>query len=212
MHPSALAQMAACVERYMPKDRAYQVVDFGSRVSRGPKMTHRELLREHRCEITGVDIKAGRNVDVVMRRPYRIPLKSASADVVFAGQVFEHVPFPFASMLELARLLKPSGHLFLTVPSRGHVHSHYDCWRIYPDGLRALAAFARLDVVEARTDFPPTTGRKRHDYAAIDAEDHYWGDSVGVFEKPEAYPSLRLWPVRQAVVTWANVASRRPLR
>jgi SAM-dependent methyltransferase len=212
MHPSALAQMAGCVERYMPNDRSYRVVDFGSRVSRGPKMTHRELLQDHDCEITGVDIKAGRNVDVVMRRPYRIPLRRDSADVIFAGQVFEHVPFPWASILELARVLRPAGHLFLTVPSRGHVHSHYDCWRIYPDGLRALAAFARLDVREVHTDFPPITGRKRHDYASIDAEDHYWGDSVGVFQKPETYPSVRMWPVRQVVIAYANRIGRGPLR
>jgi SAM-dependent methyltransferase len=204
--------MAACVERYMRKDRHYRVVDFGSRVSRGPKMTHRELLREHDCDITGVDIRGGRNVDVVMRRPYRIPLRANSADVAFAGQVFEHVPFPWASMLELARVLKPGGLLFVTVPSRGHVHAHYDCWRIYPDGLRALAAFARLDTLEARTDFPPITGRKKHDYARIDADEHYWGDSVGVYRKPERYPSRRMWPVRQVVVAWANRSARRPLR
>ena len=204
--------MAACVERYMRKDRHYRVLDFGSRVSRGPKMTHRELLGEHDCEITGVDIRAGRNVDVVMRRPYRIPLGANTADVAFAGQVFEHVPFPWASMLELARVLKPAGLLFMTVPSRGHVHSHYDCWRIYPDGLRALAAFARLDVLEARADFPPIIGKKQHDYARIDVEDHYWGDSVGVFRKPEGYPAVRIWPVRQVVVAWANRAAARPLR
>ena len=108
MHPSAHAQMAARIERYMRKDRHYRVVDFGSRVSRGPKMTHRDLLSEYDCEITGVDIRAGRNVDVVMSLPYRIPLAGNSADVAFAGQVFEHVPFVWASMLELARVLKPA--------------------------------------------------------------------------------------------------------
>jgi hypothetical protein len=126
--------------------------------------------------------------------------------------VFEHVPFPWASILELARVLKPTGHVFITVPSRGHVHSHYDCWRMYPDGLRALAAFARLDVRETHTDFPPLAGRKRHDYASIDAENHYWGDSVGVFQKPQAYPSVRMWPIRQVVIAWANRVAREPLR
>jgi SAM-dependent methyltransferase len=197
--------MAYCVKLYMPPDRHYRVVDFGSRVSRGQTLTHRDLLGAHDCEITGVDIRSGRNVDIVMAKPYRVPLPRGSADVVFAGQVFEHIPFFWASILELARILKPGGHLFMTVPSRGHVHSHYDCWRYYPDGLRAMAAFSGLELREAYTDFPPPKeGRRLHDYAAIDAGAAYWGDTVGVFRKPERYPSTRIGLVRAVVCWWTN--------
>jgi SAM-dependent methyltransferase len=204
--------MARCVERYMPKGRTYQVVDFGSRVSQRREMvTHAQLLEEHECEIVGVDVRAGRNVDVVMTQPYRIPLKSNSADVVFAGQAFEHIPFFWASILEIARVLRRNGYLFLTVPSRGHVHAKQDCWRYYPDGLRAMAAFARLRLCEAHTDFPPTTNGRRHDYAGIDAENQYWGDTVGVFQKPESYPSLRIAPVRAGLLWWANRVGAAPL-
>jgi SAM-dependent methyltransferase len=205
VHPSAHAAMAYCVKQYMPPDRHYRVVDFGSRLSRGQTLTHRDLLGGHDCEITGIDIRDGRNVDVVMDKPYRVPLPRSSADVIFAGQVFEHVPFFWASMLELARVLKRGGYLFMTVPSRGHVHSYYDCWRYYPDGLRAMAAFSGLQLCEAYTDFPPTKeGRKSHDYGAIDARDAYWGDTVGVFMKSERYPSARIAVVRWVVRWWAN--------
>jgi SAM-dependent methyltransferase len=204
VHASAHAAMARCVETYMPRDRHYRVVDFGSRLPRGQELTHRDLLRDHDCDITGVDIRPGRNVDIVMAEPYRVPLKPDSADVIIAGQVFEHIPFFWASMLELARVLKPGGHLFITVPSRGHVHSVYDCWRYYPDGLRAMAAFAGLELREAYTDFPPRHGTRRHDYAAIDTANAYWGDTVGVFRKPERYPSAQIAVVRDAVLEWAN--------
>lgn len=200
--------MALCVERYMEKGRRYRVFDLGSRISPGQDATHRGLLREYDCEYTGIDIRPGRNVDVVMKRPYSVPVKSNSADVVFAGQVFEHVPFFWASMLELARVMKPHGHLFLTVPSRGHVHSLYDCWRYYPDGLRAMAAFSGLELREAHTDFPPTVEsdrpRPRHDFASIDAANYYWGDTVGVFRKPAGYASARIAVVRAVVRWWAN--------
>lgn len=200
--------MAICVERYMEKGRPYSVLDLGSRISPGQDATHRGLLREYDCEYTGVDIRAGRNVDVVMKRPYSVPVKSNSADIVFAGQVFEHVPFFWASMLELARVMKPNGHLFVTVPSRGHVHSAYDCWRYYPDGLRAMAAFSGLELREAHTDFPPTVEsdrpRPRHDFANIDAAKYYWGDTVGVFRKPASYSSARVAVVRAVVRWWAN--------
>jgi SAM-dependent methyltransferase len=196
--------MALCIERYMPKDGKYRVVDVGSGTSPGQTATHRELLHEHDCEYTGVDIRSAPNVDVVMEKPYRLPLRTRSADVVIAGQVLEHVPFFWASLLEIARVLRPNGYLFLTVPSRGHVHGKDDCWRFYPDALRAMAAFARLELVEAHTDFPPVKGRRRHDYARIDEENYYWGDTVGVFRKPGRYPSLRIWPVRLMVRWWAN--------
>lgn len=204
--------MAHCVEQYMPKGTRYRVVDFGSRVSpRSQGVTHAQLLAEHDCEIVGVDVRAGRNVDVVMEQPYRIPLKSNSADVVITGQTFEHIPFFWASILEIARVLRPNGYLFLTVPSRGHVHAKQDCWRYYPDGLAAMAAFAGLRLCEAHTDFPPTGEGRRHDYASIDAENRYWGDTVGVFRKPESYPTLAIAPVRGVLRWWANRVARRPL-
>jgi SAM-dependent methyltransferase len=203
--------MERCIERYMEKGRRYRVLDFGSGTSPKQTLTHRELLREYDCDYTGVDVRAGNNIDVVMEKPYRIPLKSRSFDIVLSGQVFEHVPFFWASLLEIARVMKPGAHFFMTVPSRGHVHSTYDCWRVYPDGLRAMAAWSRLRLREGSTDFPPTIGertgerrRKKHDYEAIDSEDHYWGDTVGVFQKPARYPTLRAAVLRWPVLLWAN--------
>lgn len=210
MHPSAHAQMGLSIQRYMEKDRRYRVLDFGSGTSRRQRLTHRSLLEEYDCDYTGVDIRDGNNIDIVMKKPYRIPLRSRSVDVVLSGQVFEHVPFFWASLLEIARVMKPDAYFFLTVPSRGHIHSRYDCWRFYPDGLRAMAAWSRLRLREGFTDFPPAiardlgTPRRMHDYAAIDSENYYWGDTVGVFQKPARYPSLRAAVLRTAVLLWAN--------
>lgn len=198
-------RMSECFETYLDKQRHYRILDFGSYINVGQVAHHRSLLSGYRCEVIGVDIQAGRNVDIVMRRPYRIPLRSNSQDVVITGQVFEHIPFPWASILEIARVLKPQGYLFLTAPSRGHHHSSYDLWRYYPDSMRALAAHADLELIAAYTDFPPTVpGSDRHDYAAIDASKHYWGDTTGVFRKPAWKPSLRRVLVREVIVRNAN--------
>ena len=67
-------------------------------------------------------------------------LAAASVDFVTAGQAFHWFDHA-AARREFARILKPGGYFFMTVPSRGHVHSDYDCWRYYPHGLRAIAAF-----------------------------------------------------------------------
>jgi SAM-dependent methyltransferase len=217
VHPSAYAEMARCVETYMPKGRRSVVVDFGSYTSvQRQGMTHRQLLADHDCEIVGVDIRPGLNVDRVMEKPYRLPMRTSSVDVVLSGQVFEHIPFFWASMLEIARVLKTGGHFFMTAPSRGHQHTPVDCWRYYPDGVRAMAAFSGLEVVEVRTDFPPKVGDVppgsvppgvrpgHHDFAAIDMEHRYWGDTVAVFRKPESYPARRLALVRPPLLWWAN--------
>jgi SAM-dependent methyltransferase len=204
MHLSALTCMDDCIQRYMTKDREYNVLDFGSWVNRGQSSTHRLLLKGYNTHITGVDIESGRNVDIQMTKPYKIPVKSASQDIVMSGQVFEHIPFMWASMLEIARVLKPGGLFFITVPSRGHRHYTYDLWRFYPDSMRAFAVFAELELVEVHTDWPPRTERIRHDYAAIETRFHYWGDTTAVFRKPKW--RLSLWRVihREVVLRHAN--------
>jgi SAM-dependent methyltransferase len=205
MHQSAMNRMVECIEKYLNKKKHYYVLDFGSFINTGQVAHHRELLAGYNCHITGVDIQAGRNVDVQMTKPYSIPMPSNSQDVVITGQVFEHIPFPWVSMLEIARVLKPGGFLFLTAPSRGHRHSTYDCWRYYPDSMRALAVHAELNLLEAYTDFPPNVaGGKKHDYAAIDSTDHYWGDTTGVFQKPRWTFSLRRILIRRLTVRYAN--------
>lgn len=200
MHPSALACMRDCIEEFMPDDRHYDVVDFGSRMAR-EGATHRDMLTGRDCSVLGVDLLGGNNVDVVMRKPYQVPLPSNSADVVITGQVFEHVPFFFTSILELERILRPGGLIFMTVPSRGHQHNVYDCWRFYPDGMRAMAAFGALELEKAVTDFPPKSGDGRYEY---DQAASYWGDTVGVFRKPERSPRLRLAVVRSVMRWWSN--------
>jgi len=207
MHASARTMMARCIERYLDTDRRQRVLDFGSRINVGQTQSHRDLLKGYDVSYLGVDVTDGPNVDVVMQAPYRLPLSGSSVDLVISGQVFEHVPYFWVSIMEIARVLRPGGHVIITVPSRGHAHSSYDCWRYYPDGMRAMAAWSGMEIVEASTDFPPGIpgSRGRHDYAAIDPAGRYWGDTVGVLRKPTgSYPRLQTAVVRQVVRWWAN--------
>ncbi len=141
-----------------------------------------------------------------MKQPYRFPVPSRTVDFLIAGAVFEHVPFVWATVLEIARVLRPGGHAFVVAPSRGHVHNVYDCWRFYPDGYRALAAWSALTLLEVFTDFPPKIeGKNHHDHAAINPQRSYWGDSVAVFQKPKrGYPEVKLGLLRRVVQHWAN--------
>ena len=84
-------------------------------------------------------------------------------------------------------MLRPGGKSIITVPSRGHHHSTYDCLRYYPDSMRALAAGADLKLVQVATDWPPRQleSPQRHDFHQIDMANHYWGDTGAVFRKPK---------------------------
>jgi FkbM family methyltransferase len=204
MHQSAYNHIKACVETYMDASKSYRVLDFGARMSRKQHLIHRDLFRQFKGEYIGMDVLAGDNVDVVMPKPYTVPFDNESMDVVVSGQVFEHVPFFWVSFLEMARVLKVGGHIFLTAPSRGHTHSHpFDCWRFYPDGYKALAAFAQLKLVHVHTDFPPRAENGRFAYHRAPSSE-YWGDTVGVFQKTELHREPELQKMRVPLQEWAN--------
>lgn len=221
MHPSQRAHINLCIQTYLRKDRHYDVVDFGSFNATGGGLawTHRGQLDGYDVTYTGVDVRPGPNVDLVMKQPYRVPLKSNVADLIITGSTFEHIPFFWTSFLELCRVLRPEGLIFFTAPSRGNVHFALDPWRFYPDAMRSLAAFGRVKLREAHTDFPPTfPGTDRWDYSGIDDKRDYWGDTVAVFQKPRRYSKL-VRVVRELNIAWANrvggiehVPAPKPLR
>ena len=185
----------------------YHVLEVGSRNKNAELRTHRQLMTGRKVSYIGIDLLPGHNVDRVMDKPYSFPVPSRSVDVLISGAVFEHIPFVWATMLEIGRVLRPGGYAFVLAPSRGHEHNVYDCWRYYPDGYRALAAWSALDLLDVFTDFPPTAAervppRLRRDRST---EKSYWGDSVAVFQKPSrGYPEIRLGLLRRAVQAWAN--------
>lgn len=201
MDDVSLAHMRMCIDIYMRKDRHYRILDLGSRKTSGWHMTHRSLLKSYDHEYVGADINAGENVDVVIKKPYRIPFKSNSFDVVMTNQVFEHIPFPWASFLEICRVVKPGGLVFVVAPSRGQRHGGVDAWRYYPDSMRALAAIARVNLLERYVDLPPRLSNGRPDYGALGT--NWWGQAVGVFRKPAHYSKL-VRIVREVNVWWAN--------
>ncbi|MCK7580742.1 MAG: methyltransferase domain-containing protein [Chromatiales bacterium] len=118
--------------------------------------SYRPLFGKSGWTYQGVDIAAGPNVDVVLDSVYEFPFESNSVDVIVSGQTFEHVEFFWLTWQEMARVLKPGGHIILIAPSRGQEHRFpVDCWRFYPDGFRALGKLGKLEVLEVQTSFLP---------------------------------------------------------
>ncbi|HET6230864.1 MAG TPA: methyltransferase domain-containing protein [Longimicrobiaceae bacterium] len=79
---------------------------------------------------------------------YTFPVPDASYDIVYSAQVIEHVKKIWVWMRELARVCKPGGLVITINPVSWHYHeSPVDCWRIYPEGMRALSDDAGLEVL-----------------------------------------------------------------
>lgn len=96
---------------------------------------------------------------------YTFPIADDRFDVVISANVIEHVRTVWRWMREVARVCKPGGMVITLNPVNWPYHeAPVDCWRIYPEGMRALyeeaglsvelATFANLD---SRDAHPPIT-------------------------------------------------------
>jgi SAM-dependent methyltransferase len=85
--------------------------------------------------------------------PYSIPAEDESYDVVFAANVIEHVGKIWLWIREMERICKPGGQLLLINPiSWPHHLDPTDCWRIYPDGMKALLEDTKFELVDCRIE------------------------------------------------------------
>ncbi|MFO1104300.1 MAG: methyltransferase domain-containing protein [Methylocystis sp.] len=138
MHDTAYEIGRLFFEAYGRSDQL--IVEFGSCDVNG---SLRDFCPEGAAYL-GLDIGKGPSVDIFLDEGKPIPLRDEFADIVVSSSVLEHDRFFWDSFLEMARVLKPGGILYLNVPSNGYFHRYpADCWRFYPDSGKALEALAR---------------------------------------------------------------------
>jgi hypothetical protein len=85
--------MSTFAQKYLHdlRDEPLVILDLGSQHING---SYRPLFDQKPWRYLGLDMAAGKNVDVVLREPYRwreIPARSA--DFIISGQTFEHTEF-----------------------------------------------------------------------------------------------------------------------
>ena len=104
----------------------------------------------------------------------KVPAPDSSVDVILASSMFQQDSFFWETFLELTRILKPGGLLYINAPSNHHYHPlPLDCWRFYPDAGVSLAKWARknnfeIALAESFTAEPMASG---------------WADYVAIFHK-----------------------------
>jgi SAM-dependent methyltransferase len=136
-----------------------QIADVGSYDVNG---TYRPLFPHDRWRYVGFDVVAGPNVDVVLgdaEHWHFAEEYKGAFDVVISGQTLEHVYRPWIWIKQVAGLCRPGGLVWICAPNTWVYHEHpIDCWRIWPDGMRALFAEAGLAAIDCGFLGPDTVG------------------------------------------------------
>lgn len=153
MHDSSRRLMKDFIDRYLSAEDRNSILDVDSLSVCG---SYRDFIKPNWTYI-GLDASAGPNVDFVPEDVYHwSELKDESFDVVISGQAFEHIEFPWETIREISRVLKNGGFACIIAPSSGKEHRYpLDCYRYYPDGMRALAKWGKLDVLECYAERDP---------------------------------------------------------
>jgi SAM-dependent methyltransferase len=122
----------------------------------------------------GLDIEAGAGVDIVIQPHAPLPISSEVADIVIASSVFEHDMYFWETFLEMVRIAKPQGVLYINTPSNGAYHRYpSDNWRFYPDCGKVLENWAR------RNRYPLTLLES----FIAERQGDVWNDFVAIFVK-----------------------------
>jgi SAM-dependent methyltransferase len=122
----------------------------------------------------GLDIAPGPGVDVVTKANAALPIAPESADIVISSSMFEHDAFFWQTFLEMARISKPGGLIYINAPSNGRYHRYpVDNWRFYPDCGKSLAHWGacngqNLTLIES---------------FVAERMDDTWNDFVAIFRK-----------------------------
>jgi len=109
-------------------------------------------LFEPKCKrYVSADVAPAHGVvlDLLLNPGEPLPLPDKSFDTILSTQTLEHVLDVKLYMSECQRLLRPGGHLILTVPMQWRMHEQpYDYWRFTRHGVMALLSGVELNVCD----------------------------------------------------------------
>lgn len=152
MHGSVMAFVGREVEKHRLREKT--CLDVGSYDVNG---SVRGLFNG---SYTGVDMRAGPNVDHVVNAHDLVPFFGSGVfDVVVCCEMLEHDPAFWMSMRQMGAVLRPGGRLILTTRGLNFPLHEYpdDLWRFTPSAGHVLAELAGLDKVEVKDD-PQASG------------------------------------------------------
>lgn len=156
---------------YLNVNDELKILDVGSFDKTG-SYNYKMVLNEKNWKYTGLDLREGNNVDIIIENAYDWnELEENTYDVVVTGQALEHMEFFWLTMEQINKVLKPGGLCCIIVPSKGPVHRNpLDCYRFNEDGVRSLAKYVKFEILESGT--------------TTDEISNPWYDSFVIAKKP----------------------------
>ena len=171
-------------------DEGVNVLNVGS----GPERLGHEFIN--------IDVYPFSEVDVVADAA-SLPFKNNSVDGVVSESLLEHVDFPEKAAKEMARVLKPGGHLYISAPFFHPYHASPDDFgRWSMSGLKSL--FPDLEIVES--------GVRSGPWSALLMFAAYWLGNIFSFGFKKAAPFLThvfmlvLGPLKIFDIIFANIS------
>lgn len=183
MHQTAFENCKWFYDSYIAvqQGKSLKIADIGSLDVNG---SLKSIFPENH-DYKGVDFSPGKNVDIVIPDPYKLPFEDNTLDVVVSSSCFEHSDMFWLLFNEIMRILKPDGLFYLNAPSNGIFHRYpVDSWRFYPDSGHSLVRWAR------RSGYSPVLLESYTSRQVVDKDDgsgFYWNDFVGIFLKDEKF-------------------------
>ncbi len=169
MHETALEFGHAFFDTYLPTGHSV-ILDVGSQDINGSL----RACAPSRATYIGVDMVAGNGVDLLLEDPHVLPFVDQHFDAVVTTSCFEHDPMFWVTFLEITRVTRCGGYIYVCVPSNGWYHQHpRDNWRFYPDAGLTLQDWGRHEGFEVAL-VESFTGRRKH---------NVWNDFVMVFRR-----------------------------
>ena len=154
MHKNSHSKMEWFKKTYLSTSSKLDILDVGSLDGKG-NYNYSDIFDEANWTYTGLDIKGGNNVDIVVTDIYNwFEIEDNTYDVVISGQFFEHLEFFWLTMSQIERVLRPGGYVCIIAPSAGPRHGGDmpNCYLFYEDGLKAMAKYVDLEVLHASVD------------------------------------------------------------
>ena len=125
------------------KDPSFRVLDAGA--GSAPYRHHFAAVTYETADFLGADKDYA--VPTYQCDLVDIPVEDGRFDLVFCSQTLEHLPDPLAALVEMRRVLKPDGQLWITAPLFYAEHEvPYDFYRYTRYGLTYLAEKAGFRV------------------------------------------------------------------
>jgi SAM-dependent methyltransferase len=125
--------------------------------------TFQAIMKDKSLTWDTLDLYESEKLTYCSKSQYSFPIADNAYDIILSAQVLEHVRKIWLWTKELSRICKVGGVVITINPVSWPYHeAPVDCWRVYPEGMRALYEDASLEVIESKWESLEARGYRNH--------------------------------------------------